>query len=341
MKNIKNDIKNADFKRVYLLFGKENYLKRLYADKLKKAVVPEEDSMNCTVIQGDSFDTNAFIGMCDTMPFFADRRLVLVNRCGKFKGRKKETEEKPEEEQEEAPKDSLAEYIKMIPDTTVVVFVEDEADKRSKLYKAVKEHGYACEMNQLDEKDLMLWIGTEFKALGKSITADTASYLMGWSGTDMGNLKVEIEKLGFYAMDRNSVERADIEAVCTRQLSSVVFDLTDALAEGKQGKALKVYEELIKTRQPVQLIWRMLLKHFMQLLAVKELRNKGRSSDEIASSTGIHPFAVQKMVRQIGTYKLSQIRKKIELGVQLEQDLKSGRIDEKNLVELFITQGGI
>ncbi len=335
MKNIKNDIKTGEYKRVYLLYGEENYLKHLYADKLKKAIVAEDDNMNLTVIQGDSFDANEFRGMCDTMPFFADRRLILVNRCGKFKGAKKDT---GDSEKKETSKDSLADYIKEIPDTTTVVFVEDDIDKRNRLYKAVKDNGYVCEMNYLDEKDLILWIGTEFKALGKSISAATASYLIEWSGVEMGNLKIEIEKLGFFALDRPSVEKSDIESICTRQLNAVIFDLTDAIANGNKYKALKVYDELNARREPIQGTWRMLIRHFTQLLVTKELKARGRSRDEIAGLLSAHPYAVQKLMAQSGNFKASQIRKKLEFGVKLEQDFKTGKIDEKNIVELFIMQ---
>ena len=341
MNNIKNDIKTGEYKKVYLLYGTEDYLKKLYCEKLKKAIVPEDDSMNLTVIQGDDFDLNEFTGICDTMPFFADRRLVIVNRCGKFKGSKKSengNEEQGGEKGKGAVKDAFTEYLKQIPETTVVVFVEDEADKRGRSFKTVKDIGYACEMNSMDERNLILWIQTEIRAIGKSITPETASYLIGWCGEDMGTLKIEMDKLGFYALERDSIEKNDIEAICTKQLKAVIFDLTDAMAVGNIKGAMKVYEGLNALKQPIQMTWRMLVRHFEQLLVVRELRGLSKSPDEIAGSCGIHPYVVKKMSEQGRNFKLSSLRKKLEYGVQLEQDFKSGRIDERNMVELFITQ---
>ncbi len=343
MKNIKNDIKTGEYKKVYLLYGTEDYLKRLYCEKLKQAIIPEEDSMNLTVIQGESFDVNEFIGICDTMPFFADRRLVIVNRSGKFKGSKKsgtgkEEQEETEEKGKGGPKDAFTEYLKQIPETTVVVFVEDDVDKRGRSFKTVKDTGYACEMNNMDERNLILWIQTELKAVGKSISPETASYLIGWCGEDMGTLKIEMDKLGFYALERASIEKNDIEAICTKQLKAVIFDLTDAMAVGNIKGAMKVYDDLNALKQPIQMTWRMLVRHFEQLLVVRELRGQGKSADDIAGSCGIHPYVVKKMSEQGRNFKLSGLRRKLEYGVQLEQDFKSGRIDEKNMVELFITQ---
>lgn len=52
MKSLQEDIKNQDFKQVYLLYGEENYLKQQYKEKLKKALVQEDDSMNFSMFEG-------------------------------------------------------------------------------------------------------------------------------------------------------------------------------------------------------------------------------------------------------------------------------------------------
>ena len=64
------------------------------------------------------------IGLADTMPFFAEKRLILMEDSGFFKGG--------------AGADELTEYMGGIPESTCLVFVESEVDKRSRLYKAVK-----------------------------------------------------------------------------------------------------------------------------------------------------------------------------------------------------------
>ena len=46
MRNITADIKSGSFKPVYLLYGSEDYLKKWLRDRLKKAIVPDGDTMN-------------------------------------------------------------------------------------------------------------------------------------------------------------------------------------------------------------------------------------------------------------------------------------------------------
>lgn len=78
MKTIKEDIKKKEYKRVYLLYGSEPYLKKLYRDKLKEAVLADADSMNLAEYSGKATDMKEVISFADTMPFFADYRLVIL-----------------------------------------------------------------------------------------------------------------------------------------------------------------------------------------------------------------------------------------------------------------------
>ena len=84
MKTIDNDIKNMDFKKVYLLYGQERYLIKQYRDKLIKAMVNDGDSMNFSSFEGDGINQKEIIDLAETLPFFADRRVILIEDAGIF-----------------------------------------------------------------------------------------------------------------------------------------------------------------------------------------------------------------------------------------------------------------
>ena len=157
MKSINEDIKSGNFRQVYLLFGEEAYLKRQYKDKLRKAMIPEGDTMNYAYYEGKGVNPAELIDLAETMPFFSDRRLIIVENSGFFKNASPE----------------LADYIKEMPDTACFVFVEQEVDKRGKLYKAVKARGRIVEMSRQDEKTLLLWIAGMVKREGRQIKEST------------------------------------------------------------------------------------------------------------------------------------------------------------------------
>ena len=152
MKDLIEDIRKKEFQKVYLLCGEEPYLRQLYKKKLTEAVLPEGDTMNLSVYTGKNVDPKAVIDQAETMPFFADKRLILLEDTGFFKNASPE----------------LADYIKSMPDTTCMVFVEEEVDKRGKLYKAVKSVGRIVEFGRQDERSLMRWILSSVKKEGKT-----------------------------------------------------------------------------------------------------------------------------------------------------------------------------
>ena len=146
MKGIQEDIKSGNFQPAYLLYGEESYLKRQYAQKLRQALADAEDIMNVTVYEGKNINPGEIIDLAETLPFFAARRLIVIEDSKIFKSSCEE----------------LAEYMKHIADTACFVFVEEEVDKRSKMYKAVKQAGRVVELPRercsfFWKKQVMTW----------------------------------------------------------------------------------------------------------------------------------------------------------------------------------------
>lgn len=142
MKSVVEDIKKGSFKPVYLFYGEEAYLKQQYKNRLKDAVLPEGDTINLSIYSGKGIDVEEMIAQADTMPFFAEHRLLLIEDSGFFKNANQQ----------------LADYIPSIPEGTIMLFVESEVDKRGKLYKAVNKKGSVVEFTAQNEQTLTRWI---------------------------------------------------------------------------------------------------------------------------------------------------------------------------------------
>ena len=168
MQILNQDIKDKTFRRVYLLFGDEPFLVNSYKKRLREAIIGD-DTMNYNYFEGKGPDVKEIISLADTMPFFAERRLVLIDGSGFFKS------SAPEE---------LVNYIPEIPESTCMVFVESEVDKRNKLYKKVKDNGYAAELKKQDADQLMRWAAGILSKDGKKITRQVMEYFMERTGDD-------------------------------------------------------------------------------------------------------------------------------------------------------------
>ena len=83
MQRINEDIKSGNFRQMYLLYGEEAYLRKQYRDRLKKAMISDDDTMNYSYLEGKDISIGAVIDLAETLPFFADRRVVVVKQSVK------------------------------------------------------------------------------------------------------------------------------------------------------------------------------------------------------------------------------------------------------------------
>lgn len=320
MRTILEDIKTQNFKSVYLLYGEEAYLKNQYRHKLLGALLGEGDTVNCNVYESADVPVREIIDLAETMPFFAEHRVIVINDSGLFK---KNGEE-------------LAGYLPGIPESTVMIFTEQEVDKRSKLYKAAKEKGRAVEFSAQDEETLTKWILSMLKKENRSITKQTLLLFMEKTGTDMQNIAQELEKLICYTMGRDVITDGDVEAVCTTRVTSRIFDMIGAIAERKQKKALDLYYDLLTLKEPPMRILFLIARQFNLLLQVKELKKKGADNRQIGAKTGLPPFIAGKYVTQAAGFTASELRAAVEECVAYEEKVKTGRMNDVMSVEILI-----
>ena len=322
MKTIDNDIKSGQFKKAYLLYGEERYLIRQYRDKLKKALVSPDDTMNFTSFEGDDVNVKELIDLAETLPFFADRRVIFIEDSKLFK----------------KGGDDLGDYFENIPDTTYFVFVESEIDKRSKLYKALSKCGNAVEFVSQTEDTLRRWIGGRISKEGKNITQAAYQMFINKTGTDMQNIERELEKLLCYTLDKEVIEPEDVEAVTTEQLSNKVFDMVDAIASHREKQALDLYYDLLALKEAPMRILFLITRQFQILLTVKVMSNQGFGNKDIASKAGCPEWAVRKYQSQAKSFSLDKLKQAIADGVTYETDVKTGHLNDQLAVELFIVE---
>ncbi len=321
MKNIKEHIKLNQFKPAYLLYGTESYLKKLYKSKLKDAIVGNGDDMNYTYFEGKQVNVSKVVDIANTLPFFSDRRLIVIENSGYFKNQ-----------------NDLADYIKDFPDTTHIVFVESEIDKRNRLYKAVKDIGTISEMNGMDENNLKLWIASLLDKDKKKITGETILHLLSKVGTDMENIQNEVEKLCCYAYDRDIITIADVEEVCSSQISGKIFQMIDAIGSKNQKQALDLYYDLLALKEKPMSILFLITRQFNILLQVKDLVSLGFNNTIISQKTGLMPFTIGKYVSQSKNFKKDVLKDALTSCVSMEEQVKTGRMIDKICVELLIVQ---
>ena len=321
MKTIVAHIKEGKFSPVYLLYGQEDYLRLLYRDKLREAILPPEDTMNYSYFEGKDIDLGEVESIADTVPFFSEQRLILIENSGLFK-----------------KQNDFVDYLKTMPDTTKIIFVEAEVDKRNKLFKAVKKLGTVAELNGLPEKDLKVWAAAYLKKNGKNITEQNLLYFFQKVGVDMKSLENEMDKLIAYSMDETIITREMLDEVCVEQTEGKIFQMIDAIGMKDQDQALRLYYDLLEVREKPMSILFLIIRHFTILNQLKDLSRLGLAAGEVASKVGIPPFTVRKYQSQVKNFKGKEIIRNLERCAQVEQEIKTGLLLDQIGVELLIVE---
>lgn len=322
MKEIRRQIKEQDFQRVYLLTGDENYLILQTKELLVHAMVAEGDEMNYAVFEDSKIDLQQLRELAMTYPLFATKRVLVLDRTGIFK----------------SGKDAFVEILQALPETTCVIICEPEVDKRSKAYKWIKKNGYVGEFLKKDqtEKVLMRWVAALLGKEKKKIRESDVRFFLERVGDDMFQIKNETDKLISYVGEREEIRREDIEQITSGEVQNKIFELVAAIAEGKKRQALAYYDDLILLKEPPMRILFLIVRQYRILLLISNMRSLRKPDKDIAQAAGIPAFAIRKNAAQLGGYTVPILEHCIASCIQVEEEIKTGRISDQIGLETLI-----
>lgn len=322
MNKIKSDIKNQNFSRIYLLYGEDDFNKRAYSKLLANTLVPKDDSMNHNVFSDEGINEDEVISIAQTLPFFGERRVILIKNSGWFKNSCK-----------------LPEYFESFADTTYLVFVENEVDKRSKMYKLVKKEGYVTELNSKDdEKQLLGFVAYNLGNSGVKLTSATAAYFLDKVGYDKNKIINECEKLASYVADREEkiVTEKEIDEICSVTLENRIFEMIDDLANSNKDSAIKKYMDLLSLKEAPPKILKLIIRHYRILYLILSGREGGLNQEQICKIAKIPSFTFRKYNSQISKYNKQQLIDIIERCVECEELFKTGNLSDQMAVDILL-----
>lgn len=371
MQQVREDIRQKTFRRVYLFYGDEAYLVRQYRGELIRAVCPEEGSMNLNIHREEHPDFDAIQDEVLSMPFFADYRMVVLDDTKLFRSRRKggnsaqeagEGDGKDGQDLQDGAGDdagaeqddgqlgaALAAFLEKIPETSVVLFTEqpDEkkpggqkgktsVDKRGKLYKAVSKYGLAVEFTSPDAQMLRKWVLGKFGAEKIRITSQTLDTFLTMTGNDMSHISTETEKLISFAGTGGTIRTEDVEALTSEILEGKIFRMLDLIAQHERKAALDLYNDLLELKEAPVKILVLLMRQFNRLLLVRSILDQGGSAGNVMEALGLQRWQADPLIRQARGFTLESLRASVERCVDMQERAQSGRIDMRLGLELLI-----
>lgn len=339
-------LRSGQFTQFYFLYGSQSYLRRqdrtdtVYAllgnpmpasgAALPKGAWDEiRANMNFAEFRGSAFTARQVKEIAESVPFFAERRVILIEDTALFaRGMSEEADE-------------LADYLPNAPETTCFVFSEEKIDKTRRLYKAAvkqKEKATVLECDGLSRDELTLWTKTLFRRAGKTIGSGVLSRFLNNCGTDMWNILSEEEKLVSYVGDAKEITAADVAAVASPVVEDRIFDMIGAIGAKRRGAAMAIYMDLRKLQTAAQVILVNCESGYEKMLKICELRRRGLTDIEISKAAGVPDWTLSKRyypaLQNYGSPE--ELVRAYDACVRAENDLRNGILPEQIAAEMLI-----
>ncbi len=298
---------------VLLFTGEEEHLKQQALMDLRKALLPAGlEDLNETILENPESD--ALIAAAETMPFMADRRLVLVRDLAALEGRSE-------------PDERLLNYLPQAPDYAVLLFFcAKKADERKKLFKAVQKLNGIVSFDPLKGSELTSFVTDAFRKLGRECDQHTADYLIFLSGSDTNRLLTEVAKISAYHPDAPAVDPEDVKALAVPSAEANVFQMVDAVVAGQETRAFRLLRDTLRGGEDPIRILALLLRQFRLMQHVKIMQYEKRNASDIPGALGVSPYAARQYIRQTQLWSPSQVRDAVRLCLDTDLAVKSGEL---------------
>ena len=310
---------------------------RSYKKRLRDAIL-SGDTMNVTEFYGTEATMGGVMEAIETPPFFSERRVVIVESSAWMSPKKKAPDEEGSKEKgrEKADTAPFLEALSRMPDSTVLIFVEEKVDKRNGIFKKIADMGYCALLDHPPPEEIKSWAAMYLQKAGKKITVANMDRFFEYVGSDMEFVRGELEKLIVYTGDRDVIEHSDLDCITMVLSEAHIFKLVDAIVAGQKSLAARYYRALFINNEPPMRMIILITKRFQRLLSMKELLLKGEDMAAVKKALSLN-WAEERLLSKVRGYDRNVLRNHVLQGLFLEREIKGGRINERLALELLLT----
>lgn len=330
---LKEQIKSEAFSKAYFIYGDESYLKEFYVDRLvKKLVSGPLEVFNLHRYDGKQETLDNILKDADLLPMMGGCNLIL-SRDYPFDKSEKDCKE-------------IKEYLKDIPDTTVLIFWYDSVApdiKKSGRWKGIEaafaKYGDSVELGQKSEAELVKMLISGCKKRGAQLDRNNARYLLSVSGSDIKTLLNEVQKLSAYACG-GEITKKIIDDLAVRSLQARVYDLSNAVVRGNYDKAYTVLDSLFAAKEDPVKVLSAISGCFVDMYRVKCAKIDGKPYEDVADYYNYsgRAFALKNAARDCASLSFNQLRKSIDIIMAADNALKSTSANSRLILEEMLVK---
>jgi DNA polymerase-3 subunit delta len=336
--DLRKQLRERKFSPVYLLFGAETYLRDLAAKTIVDLAMGDSSLREFNEIEHSLSESKIQYALSDAeqLPMASARRSVKITNVIVSANAKKDNIKEEDEE-------ILTRFLQRPVETSIVIFVADELDKRRKISKLLLDNCFAVEFPALNDNDLIAWAKTKLKEQNMAADENALRLLVGLVGNNLRRLTNEIEKLIVAALPDSLITYELVESLVpnSRELSN--FDLTDYLLSKNKKQALHVLKKILDDGAEPLMLLGLIASNFHRLFLSKELMRQGVERNEVARIMRL-PFNKQEdflaTARRADEKTLSLIMRKIaQTDIAIKTSIGGGGVSGSRLqIEMLVCE---
>ncbi|MFC1928196.1 DNA polymerase III subunit delta [Chloroflexota bacterium] len=327
---------------LYILSGQDDFslarsLEEIKGDIGDQAIL----AVSTTTLDGQQVTLDQLKTVCETMPFLARRRLVIIKELlGRFEPKGKSRHQKkatPVTNQQNEYK-SLSTCIANIPDSTILVLIESRVSNGNPLFKKLSDKAVVKTFPLLRDAQLRQWIQSQAKEEGGSISPQAVNLLTKLVGSNLWIMASEINKLILFTSGRR-IEEEDVKIVVSDTQQASVFAMVDAILKFKAEPAGQLLQRLLRTGAAPTYILAILSRQVEMIVRARELRNQRKPMIEIQNKLGLTAeFALRKTLEQASRYSLPQLKEVYHHLLEADLSIKTGKYDAELALNILVTE---
>lgn len=322
-KILKEKIAAKDFKGLFIFTGEEDFARKAATNAFIKHF--EQDplcQLNMHIFDNNSVSAEKIAEAAETFPVMSEEKLILVKNSGYFKSAN------------ESQKRILSDLFDNLPEFVSIVFDEDETDGRNALFKKAKSIGLFTEFKYKTHAELVNYCGKIFTRENISVSPNVLSHFVFSCDEGLTSINAEMDKLIAYAMEKKTVTAEDINLIVKKSLKSRVFELLDAMIEGKATLVFPLLEEMkILKEAPIKILV-LIGRQAILINKTRVLLDCGAT--DIASQLDLKPFIAQKYISQARRLTAEKTKNLMDKCLAADLSIKRGETSDWQALELLV-----
>ncbi|MEK7216058.1 MAG: DNA polymerase III subunit delta, partial [Chloroflexota bacterium] len=322
-----------------LFHGENDFLIQEAAAEVAAALGPADMvGLNTTRLDGAKLSYPELQQACDTVPFLAPARLVVVEGLlHRFESLEDDGSKGKGRNKLDGGWEQFVDHASQMPESTHLFLVDGKITAGNPLRKALGSVAQERQFGPLRGAQLESWTEQRAAKMSARFAPGAIRDLLDLTGDNLRLLVSEIEKLSLYAADR-PISRADVHEMVSMARETAIFALVDAVAEKQLSPALRALHRMLNDGSPPPYLLFMLARQFRLLLLARTLEPQGVSGAALQQRLGIrseYPF--KKTVAQAKAYRVPTLISVMERLLEADLAMKTGREEPELALELLVS----